>query len=655
MKKIWIILTTLTIISNLTFAKENKGIKLKETVVTAESFGTNVLRTPKNITIITAKEIKDLGAQSIRDALKGVAGLSAYNNMGGSDAKISFRGMAAGKEEQSILYLIDGIPYNSTVDTGAVNLNLIPLDSVERIEVLPNGGTVTYGEGAIGGVINIITKKIKDKKYYGSLAYELGSYNLKNYKANFGTKLTDTLSFDVRYNNKSQKNYREHNTRDIENINLGLEYKKTDRLVTANFQHSETDYRFPGYLTKKQIKKGEIKKSTGHTKGKETLKIYKAKYEDKFGENLLFSITGDFKDKLYKSIDERTGKRSTLRDTDSFYINPQIKYQYLDNSYFILGGDYLKGTSKYTYRTKKKTDTKRESLGIFATNTINWNNFIFTQGYRHQKIKYDVKDELYPSKKHKKEILLDKNFSLNAYELTANYLLNDTSSIYLTYTKAFRAPTADEAGRWRKDYDVKVQEADTFELGGKTSWKNFYLSASIFQTKTANEILYIPYEDGTKLGKNYNLPGKNLRQGIEISMEQYLGKLTFRESFSYLKHKVKSGAFSGRELPGIPNYTYNLGINYSILDNLIWDTSFYYYGSAYGNYDYDNKFGKQKGHSELNTNIRYEMENGISIYGGINNLLDKEYFTPKLNTKGTGMRYYYGTRRNYYIGLKYSF
>ncbi len=654
MKKSLIILVVFLTISNLLYTKDEGSIKLKETVITSENFGTNVLKTPKNITVITANDIKKEGAQSIGDAVKMVAGLTAYNNMGGSDPKISFRGMAAGKEEQSILYLIDGIPYNSTVDTGAVNLNLIPIDSVERIEVLPNGGTVTYGEGAIGGVINIITKKAQDKKYYGSISYELGSYKLKHHKLNFGSKLNDSFSFDIKYNNKSQKNYRKHHTKDIEYFNLGLKYKKNDTLLTTDYQYSETDYRFPGYLTKDKINKGEIKKATGTTKGKEKLNIYKIKYEDKLSEKLSLILVGDIKDKLYKSIDEKTGKRSTIRDTESFYVKPQIKYQYIDNGYLILGGDYLKGKSKYTYRTKKKTDTKRESLGIFAINTFNWNNFIFTQGYRHQKIKYDVKDKLYPSPKHTKQILLDKSFNQNSYEMTANYLYDDTSSIYLSYTKAFRAPTADEAGRWRDGYDVRVQESDTFELGGRAAWKNFYLSAAIFQTKTSNEILYIPYEE-TKLGKNYNLDGKNLRQGIEVSMEQYLGKFTLRESFSYLKHKIEKGIFSGNELPGLPKYIYNLGINYKILDNLIWDTSFNYYGSAYGNYDYHNKFAKQKGHTELNTSILYEMNNGFSIYGGINNLLDKEYFTPKLNSKGTGMNYYYGTRRNYYIGFKYTF
>lgn len=636
------------------FAEENPTVKLEETVVTAESFGTSVLKTPKNISIITEKDIERQGAQSIEDALRGVAGLSVYNNMNGSDPKVSFRGMAPGKEEQGILFLIDGIPYNSTVDTGAVNLNLIPIDAIKRIEVLPNGGSVAYGEGAIGGVINIILKKGEEKKYYGSFSYETGSYDLKNYKMNFGSEVAKNLSFDLRYHNKKQKNYREHHTRDVEYINLGMKFDNKKDKIIARVQHSETDYRFPGYLTKKEIEEGNIKKSSGTIKGKENLEIYQAKYEGKWTEKLSFSIAGDFKDKVYKSIDEKTNTTSTIRDTESFFVNPQLKYQYGDGSYAILGGDFLKGKSKYTYKTATKTETTRESLGTFIINNIQWNQFIFTQGYRHQRIKYDVKDKLYGSPKHNKEVLLDKSFQQNSYELAVNYLWNDTSSVYLTYNRAFRAPTADEAGRWRTNYDIKIQEADTFELGGKTAWKNWYLSASVFQTKTKNEILYIAYEDG-KLGTNYNLPGKNLRQGIELSMEQRFEKITLRESFSYLKHKIKSGTFAGKKIPGVPQYVYSLGMDYRILENLLWSNSFHYYGSSFGNYDYHNRYGEQKGHTELNTSLRYDMKNGFSIYGGINNLFDKEYFVPKLNAGGTGMNYYYGTRRNYYLGFKYTF
>lgn len=96
-------------------------------------------------------------------------------------------------------------------------------------------------------------------------------------------------------------------------------------------------------------------------------------------------------------------------------------------------------------------------------------------------------------------------------------------------------------------------------------------------------------------------------------------------------------------------------MDYSILDNLIFNTSFYYYGSAYAAYDFHNNLGRQEGHTELNVSLSYKMENGLTLYGGINNLLDKEYFNAKAGSDGKTLDYYYGTRRNYYVGFKYSF
>lgn len=634
--------------------KDNIGINLGETIVTTDSFGTTLLDTPKNVTIITADDIQKRGAQSIEDALKVVPSLAAYNNMGGSDPKISLRGTAPGKEEQNILFLVDGLPYNSTTDTGGVNLNLIPVDAVERIEVVPNGGNVLYGEGAVAGTINIITKSGKDKKYFGSIGFETGSYDLKKYKVNVGSQITKDLSLNVDYINKNVKGYRKHDTRDIDYVNVTSKYNLNKGEITLGFTHSETVSKFPGSLTKKQIDAGQIKPSTGSTKGKETLNIYRGKYETEIIKNLYFSFAGDYKDKEYKSINEKTGARSTLRDTWSFYLNPQLKYQYMDKSYVVAGGDFAKGHSNYQYTTQTLTDTSRDSWGGFISNTTKINNLILSQGYRQQQIKYDVKDKLYPSKNHNLPKTVDKTFNANAYEFSADYILNENASVYLTYDKAFRAPTADEAGRWRENYSVKLQTSETLELGLKSLWNNFYFSGAVYQTDTKNEIFYIAYEDG-KLGKNYNLPGKSRRKGIEFTLEQYFERLTLREVFSYTSHEIKSGPFAGKEIPGVPNYIYNLGLDYTILENLIFNTNFYYYGSAFATYDFDNQNGRQKGHTELNTALTYKMQNGLTLYGGVNNLLDTKYYNAKTGTDGKSLTYYLGARRNYFVGFKYNF
>ena len=158
MKKVLLGLALLK--SGIIFAENIASSKLDETVVSVEKFETNLLQVSKNITIITEEEIKKSGAQEVEEVLRIVPGVF-LNGANGKDfsSDIILRGQVPGKSGQNILVLVDGSSINSSTDTGNFDLNLIPIETIERIEVVPNGGTVLYGEGAVGGVINIIMDK----------------------------------------------------------------------------------------------------------------------------------------------------------------------------------------------------------------------------------------------------------------------------------------------------------------------------------------------------------------------------------------------------------------------------------------------------------------------------------------------------------------
>ena len=227
MKKISLIL--LAILATEGMAAEKNSIastRLNETVVSTENFGTSVLETPKNVTVITAADIEKYGAQSVEEAVKSVPGMY-ISSTGGQDfmADIIFRGQIPGKSAQNILVLVDGSSINSTTDTGAFNLNLVPIDTVERIEVVPNGGNVLYGEGAVGGVINIITKEAQNKKYYGQAGIERGNWNTRNYKVNVGSQVTDRFSLEATYLDKSIDGYRHHSERETKYAEIKSKYR----------------------------------------------------------------------------------------------------------------------------------------------------------------------------------------------------------------------------------------------------------------------------------------------------------------------------------------------------------------------------------------------------------------------------------------------
>ena len=126
---------------------------------------TVVLPTPANLIVITRQEIDRIPATSVPDLLAGTPGASVVPLYGalGIDATVSLRGAGSGGTATSnTLVLLNGQRLNP-VDSGSIDWSLIPLASIERIEVMPGSGTVLYGDRASGGVINIITRKPADK------------------------------------------------------------------------------------------------------------------------------------------------------------------------------------------------------------------------------------------------------------------------------------------------------------------------------------------------------------------------------------------------------------------------------------------------------------------------------------------------------------
>ena len=165
--------------------------RLNETVITTgESFGTLTHETAKNVTVITSEEIKERGAATIDDALKGVPGVT-IRKMDGASPVIDLRGSGATAKYNTIV-LLDGIPLNGVA---GFNINQIPITEVERIEVVQGGGAVMYGDGAIGGVVNIITKTPENKINYGSVGLEAGSWETTRANLSYGTKIGDKLLF----------------------------------------------------------------------------------------------------------------------------------------------------------------------------------------------------------------------------------------------------------------------------------------------------------------------------------------------------------------------------------------------------------------------------------------------------------------------------
>jgi iron complex outermembrane receptor protein len=619
-----------------TTALAEKEVKLEETVITTENFETSVQETPKNITIVTSEEIANKGANTVAEALKGVPGIN-ISTLDGGEATIDLRGYGA-TGSQNTLILIDGIPMNNIQGSGYYT-SLIPVEMIDKIEVIPAGGAVMYGDGATGGVVNIITKSPQNKENYGSLGFEVGSWGTTKGNIHYGTKVNDRLLMDVSYTNYKTEGYRDIATKEYdkddkkESIWLRGKYILDNGSIEANYRHNENEDYYTGSLTKAQFEEDPTMPGTWEGLADSTEDSYTLKYIQKINDNLDLLVYGGYEELEYNGDSSWPVHYIA---TQSF-IKPQIKYNYGENSYIILGGDYKDGESEDQINKSAK-DKTRESYAGYIMNKTTMEKWQFTQGYRRENLKYEA-----PVNGEWK----DEKLNVDSYELAVNYLYSDTGNIYLSYVNGYRSPSIQDLGLWYGE--LGIQETETYELGLKDTIGNTYISSSIFFSKTSDEILYAEAPNGNKY--NHNFDGKVERKGVQLSLQHYFDKLILRESMSHIDAEVTSGKYDGKKFAGVPEWTVNLGATYNFTDKLLGNIDMYYQSSAYGNSDFKNDFGKNNEYTTVDTNLKYSFDNGLEIYGGIRNLFDKEYCTSFISYGS----YYPADGRSYYAGFRYSF
>jgi iron complex outermembrane receptor protein len=142
--------------------EEEKEVPTIEVVVTATRTPQAVADVPASVTVITEEDIEVSGAKKIDDIIRLIAGIDVQRSFGvvTMSPTVSMRGM--GDQPGRTLVMIDGVPANKA-DTGNFLWNRINLADVERVEVVRGAASALYGSHAMGGVINIITKRPTEK------------------------------------------------------------------------------------------------------------------------------------------------------------------------------------------------------------------------------------------------------------------------------------------------------------------------------------------------------------------------------------------------------------------------------------------------------------------------------------------------------------
>ena len=609
------------ILATAIYANDEAEIKLNESVITAQNFKTTVKNTASNVTIVTAKDIEEMGAQNLVDALRMVPGIMVKNYYGNITFDIG--GYSSVHAERNSIITYDGVRISSKEATN------IPISSIERVEIIPNGGGILYGDGANGGVINILSKSIYGKEY--------GSRGSYKYGLSTTAKATDKLSFKVDY---SKDRYRSERDGDeygqivsrSQEVSIDAKYKFDNADVTVKYTRNEKHRADGGDLEEADYYKNR-KMVTWVARDFTRSNDWYINYRQNIGENTELLTYID----LYNSKENDDKSKILDRDYSRKTAKLQLKHNYLNNHYFVIGTDYmneklrdLDENGSYTGKDTKKTD-----YGIFAINELKFGKFTFAQGLRYNKAEYDFYwRNRYPVPRNIRGQHGEQEYKNYAANLELRYDYSDTGMVYGKWSRDFRTPLAREMYYTLEGAKLKSQTQNTFEIGAKDYIASSYVSLSAFYKKTNGEIYYqgTPNRESSRPGAvvfpYYNM-GDTRRLGVELLTEQYVNNFTFTESVSYLNHKIVDSDFESRknkEIPMVPNWKLAFGVGYKFNNKLNVNADLVYYGKFYDSDDPENMRPKDRGnYTTVSLSANYKFENGFAINARVNNLFAKKY------------------------------
>ena len=215
-------------------ADPEKTIKLADTYVRPDYVEIEKLRDTKQIIVITKKAIEEKGYKTISDILKDQTSISVGASGWGN---IDIRGQGD-QSERNLQVLIDGAPVTTMVNHPLPNnYDYVPVEQIEKIEIIPGGGSIIYGSGAAGGIINITTNLRSMNKPQRTLTTE---WNSDGYRMslNYGDKVGDKLTLQGGYSRLQRDLYFVDTYRNSNYAFAGLRYDAdADHSVTFRYSH----------------------------------------------------------------------------------------------------------------------------------------------------------------------------------------------------------------------------------------------------------------------------------------------------------------------------------------------------------------------------------------------------------------------------------
>ncbi|MCX5693928.1 MAG: TonB-dependent receptor [Candidatus Omnitrophica bacterium] len=652
-------------------------VDLDRIVVTPYGYGETLEKTASSVTVVTAEDIENSNAEEMVDVLRPVAGVVVRDYYGnGTTASVDMGGFGE-QAALNVLVLVDGRRINDA-DLSGVDWKQIPLDRVERIEVIRGGsGAVLYGDNASSGVINIITKKGEGKPKI-NLQAEYGSYDMNKQKLSLEGGINNKFSYLFNIGRQSTHGYRKNTFVKDKDFASKLGYEFSD-LISVHFDsgfHAST-YGMPSGLFQHHINEHGrrwARYGEDHANNKDYYFVIGSKLgsDDSGSLNIDFSYRQKATDSYFLTShnDTRKNEIETYGVTPKYALNNNI---FGHDNKFIAGLDLCRvfyNSRNYPYiggDLKSYTNINKDSVSGYLHDEFSiFSKLVLVGGYRYELARYAFGYHDFTGANPDRDAKLRPD--MQAFDAGVAYTYMDDSSLFFNAAKSFRFPEVDE---FTGNYDInfhqflntnlKAQSAMNYQVGVRHKFNNKIKgSCSLFRMDVNDYIYYNPTGGEWGFGENENYD-KTVHEGIETSLEvSPKDWVTFFGNYSFTKAYFEGGVYNKNYIPMVPRHKAMLGLKFILPKNLVFNISGNFVGKRYFINDQANAVSELNGYMVADTNLSWRYKD-LAVVFGINNLFDKQYSeygvygTDSSNGFVYDKCYFPSPGRNFSLKVNYSF
>ncbi|GEB71051.1 vitamin B12 transporter [Pseudoalteromonas carrageenovora] len=595
----------------LSFSVSATDNSIEKITVTANKFEQSINDVLASVNVIDRAEIDASNVRDLPTLLSKQVGFQINPNGGfGQNSGVSLRGTGSG----DTLILIDGVRTGSAT-LGQKALSNVPLNSIERIEIIKGSRAAVYGSDALAGVINIITREADNL----SLDATFGSDAYQNYQVAGSVKSAEvTTAFNAGYEKTDGFDALQGVAPDedgYENKNLGFKVNYSDAhygdfklLGQYNEGYADYDSRFSPATSTVEV---------NDFKNYQLSALWNKNYTNQ-SHSIDVAISTDDSDNTY--VNFSTG----LPITSTFITKrTQIDYngQYTVSSDVNISGGVNWYNDDVSHSSEVFVEDNRDVLAVFVGAYYDTDTVLANLTFRQDD------DEQFGDE--------------TTYTAAAGYHLSKDSTFRISQSTGFKAPTFNDL--YYPNFgnpDLQPEKSLNRELGVNVNFDAAQVDVAIFR----NDI-----EDKIDYDANFALANINEAryEGVEFSLSQQFYGFDSNINFAYLSAENKE---TGAELRNVAKRTFN------------WEVA-KQFGAFDATLDMQYRSDREGAVTRLgsytlwNLAGNYQVNEHIEVSLRVENLFDKEYNAVDSNADfTTGEVYYYNTpERRFFAGASYQF